>query len=118
MAEIDGRFIRQHAQASAASATYRRPALEEAPAAERKQRVGGKEQLVVDEVVTDMPGRMPRGLYDLYRMVAEQERIAVGHRLVEAGDRHGLVDRADDLAAILLLQRKVAFDVVRYGDGW
>jgi hypothetical protein len=52
-----------------------RRAFEQAATAEREQRVGGKEQLVVGEVVADMAGGVAGGLDDADRVLAEQEGI-------------------------------------------
>lgn len=49
---------------------------------------------------------------DIDRMAGELERIPISDGAIEAGNGDGLVDRADDLAAELLLQRQIALDVI------
>ncbi len=45
-------------------------------------------------------------------MLPELEFVAVRHGLVEAGDRHCLVERADDLKPVFFLEREIGFHVV------
>ena len=86
--------------------------LVRAATVERKQRVGSKEQHVVGEVVADMACRMPWRFDDAHRPFAESEFVAVTDGPVDTGDGCRLVARADDLAAVFLLQRQIGLDVV------
>src|SRR3546814_9096579 len=107
MAEINGRFVAKGGKLLQGMPHVLRRPLEQPAAAERKQRVGGKQQLVLGEMVADMPGRVPRSLDDLHRMIAEQEFVAVADCPVEPGNSNGLVDRPGDLQPVSLLERQI-----------
>ena len=64
------------------------------------------------EVVADVAGGVAGRLDDVDRVAAKLEAVAIAIGVVEAGNGDRLVERADDLAAELLLQRQIAFDMV------
>lgn len=59
-----------------------------------------------------MAGGVAGRLDDVDGMIAELEAIAVAIGAVETGNGNGLTDRADDLAAELLLQCQIGVDMV------
>src|SRR3546814_11098222 len=109
MAEINGRFVAKGGKLLQGMPHVLRRPLEQPAAAERKQRVGGKQQLVLGEMVADMPGRVPRGLDDLHRMIAEQEFVAVADYPGAPGHSNGLVDRPGYPQHVSPLERKLGF---------
>ncbi len=112
MAEIYGSLIGQHGQLLQRMPHIGRGALEQAPTAQGKQRIGGKQQLAVGQVIANMARCMTWGFDDVDAMAAPLEAVPVAHRTVEAGYRDGLVARADDLATKAFLQGQVCFDMV------
>jgi hypothetical protein len=81
-------------------------------AAQRKQRVGGEQKLILGQVVADVAGRMARRLDHLDRMAGKGELSAVAEGKAEAGYLVGLVLGAGDLDVEALLQCQVRLDVV------
>ncbi len=74
MAKIDGRVVRKLAEALERIVHLLHRALEHAAATKCEERVGGKEQLVVRQVVANMAERVARRQDDLDRWPANSKR--------------------------------------------
>ena len=90
----------------------RRRAFEDAATAQRKQRIGGKQEIVIGEVIGHMAEGVAGAGEDLHRAVGQLQDVAALHRLRNAGDLVLLGLGSDDAAAEDVLQFEVARDVI------
>src|ERR1700732_1992530 len=92
---------------------HRGALLEDAAAADRKQRVAGKKDVFVLEPISDVAGSVPRNLDDFCFERAGYDPVTLAYREVKAADLGGLLGRADDArAGIFRLQSGDALNMI------
>src|ERR1700732_1346105 len=92
---------------------HRGALLEDAAAADRKQRVAGKKDVFVLEPISDVAGSVPRNLDVFCFERAGYDPVTLAYREVEAADLGGLLGWADDArAGIFCLQSGDALNMI------
>ena len=112
MAAIEFEIVGQRPQLEQRVPHHRVVALEHPPAADREQRVGGKQRLLVVEDIADVVERMARRFQHAAQKAADLHDVALADAQIDVGDPGGLVVRRDHPAAVFLLQLGDAADMV------
>ena len=113
MAAVDASIVGQSAQLQQRLPHHFRRALDDAPAADREQRVADKGKFVGREDVADVTGGVSRRLEHPSPQRADPNLVIFAHRRIDEWNARGLAVRGDDTATVALLEVGDAAGVVR-----
>src|SRR5262249_2677847 len=113
MAAIDARVVRQGAQLEQRLPHHLRRALDDAPAADREQRVADEGELVGGKDIADMAPGVSRRLQHAPPQGPPPNLVVLAHGRIDQWNARGLALRGDDAATMTLLELGDAAGVVR-----